>query len=411
MSKMEELLEDYCPDGVEYKKIKEVADCIAGATPSKTKYEYWENGTIPWLSSGEVNKVEIFDTDTKITQLGYDNSSTKMVPENTVVIALAGQGKTRGTVAITHLSLCTNQSLCSIVTKDELNPRFLFHYLRGQYGNLRKLSSGDGGRGGLNLKIIGNIEIPVPPLPVQEEIVRILDMFTLTKNCIIKKLTDELNIREKQYVCVEEKILSNHEQSFPSKSIGSLADTFIGLATSTTKWKTNSGVLLLHNSDIQPGKIVLKQREYLNPEFVKKFPKKVHKLGDIITVHTGAVGTSAIITSEYEGTIGFTTIVTRLKENSDVTAEYLCQFLNSGVCKEQINGKTISERNNLNLKKFNEIYIPVPSKKEQLKISNLLIRNRETFNLIKANLENEIKARQKQYEYYRDKLLTFKRKA
>ena len=141
MSKLEELIKEYCPDGVEYKTIQTFANCYAGATPKKDKPEYWYNGTIPWMSSGEVNKEEIFETDTKISEEGFNNSSTKMLPPNTVVIALAGQGKTRGLVAITRIELCTNQSLCGIVVDNTVIPEYLFHFLRSQYTNLRMIQT------------------------------------------------------------------------------------------------------------------------------------------------------------------------------------------------------------------------------------------------------------------------------
>ena len=106
------------------------------------------------MSSGEVNKGKHFmKLEKKITKEGYVKiSNTKMLPKNTVVIALAGQGKTRGTVAITRIELCTNQSLCGIIPNEKLNSDYLYHYLKTQYENLRQLSSGDGTRGGLNLK-------------------------------------------------------------------------------------------------------------------------------------------------------------------------------------------------------------------------------------------------------------------
>ena len=97
------------------RKISSFATCVAGATPDTKKLEYWDNGTIPWLSSGEVNKKRIYSTDKKITSLGYKKTSTKMLPIKTVVIALAGQGKTRGTVAITENEVCTNQSLACLL--------------------------------------------------------------------------------------------------------------------------------------------------------------------------------------------------------------------------------------------------------------------------------------------------------
>ena len=212
MSKLETLMQQLCPDGVEYKKIGEVAECLAGATPKTSVSAYWENGTIPWMSSGEVNNKVIYETKTKITQKGYESCSTKIVPPNTVVVALAGQGKTRGTVAITRIELCTNQSLCSIITTSNLIPDFLYHYLNGQYNKLRDISSGDGTRGGLNLKMIKNFLVPVPPLEIQREIVRILDNFTELTAELTAELTTELTARKKQLEYYRDTMLSFDEE-------------------------------------------------------------------------------------------------------------------------------------------------------------------------------------------------------
>lgn len=111
----------------EWKELKDVCRLVTGATPSTSKKEYWENGTIPWMSSGEVNNKRIFYTEEKITELGYQSSSTTLVPIHSVVIALAGQGKTRGKVAITEIELCTNQSLCSLICGTSMNYKFLYY--------------------------------------------------------------------------------------------------------------------------------------------------------------------------------------------------------------------------------------------------------------------------------------------
>ena len=161
----------------EEKPIREFAQCVAGATPSTKVEDYWKNGTIPWMSSGEVNKGLVFDTDAKITQLGYDNTSTKMVPPETVVMALAGQGKTRGMVALTKIELCTNQSLCSIVSDGSVCSAYLYQYLITQYQNLRQVSSGDGTRGGLNLQLVGDYVVLIPSLEEQRLIADFLSDF------------------------------------------------------------------------------------------------------------------------------------------------------------------------------------------------------------------------------------------
>lgn len=193
---------------VEWKTLGEVAECLAGATPSTSNSSYWENGTIPWMSSGEVNKGFVYDTEKKITQEGYDSCSTKVVPIDTVVIALAGQGKTRGTVAITKVELCTNQSLCSIVSNDDINSHYLYYYLKGQYQKLRDISSGEGTRGGLNLKMIRDFRIPVPSLEIQSRIVQVLDNFDTICHDLNIGLPKEIELRQKQYEYFREKLLT-----------------------------------------------------------------------------------------------------------------------------------------------------------------------------------------------------------
>lgn len=165
----------------EDKIIQDFAECCAGATPDTKKDEYWIDGTIPWMSSGEVNKGRIFETDTKITELGYNNASTKLVPPKTVVLAMAGQGKTRGTAAMTEIELCTNQSICSIVNNEKVNPEYLLYFLKMQYDELRSSSNGAEGRGGLNLKIIGNYPIMIPPINLQNEFADFVQLIDKSK--------------------------------------------------------------------------------------------------------------------------------------------------------------------------------------------------------------------------------------
>ncbi|URN49660.1 restriction endonuclease subunit S [Methanobrevibacter sp. TLL-48-HuF1] len=157
-------------DFEKYKLGELVENVVAGATPKTSVEEYWDGGNIPWLSSGEVHKKYVYFTDKFITSEGYNNSSTKLVPKNSVLIALAGQGKTRGTVAINKIELCTNQSIASIIPNDNLYYKFLFYYLESKYDYLRALSSSDGGRGGLNLKLIRSIPIQIPSVDEQKVI-------------------------------------------------------------------------------------------------------------------------------------------------------------------------------------------------------------------------------------------------
>ena len=157
-------------DPWEQRKVSEVSEIVAGGTPSTSVSEYWEPKEVPWLSSGEVHKKYITYTDDMISKNGLANSSTKIIKKNSVLIALAGQGKTRGTVAINRISLSTNQSIAAMSFNDDIVPEFVFSNLENRYDEIRAMSSGDGSRGGLNKQLVGDITIPYTIKEEQQKI-------------------------------------------------------------------------------------------------------------------------------------------------------------------------------------------------------------------------------------------------
>lgn len=155
-------------DAWEQRKLGDHSEIVAGGTPNTGHPEYWNPKEIPWMSSGEINNKVIYSTDNMISKIGFSNSSAKWVKEKSVLIALAGQGKTRGTVAISEIPLTTNQSIAAIQPDSFLYYKFLFQNLEGRYNELREVSSGDGTRGGLNKQIISDLEVLAPE--IQEQI-------------------------------------------------------------------------------------------------------------------------------------------------------------------------------------------------------------------------------------------------
>jgi len=150
---------------------------VAGGTPSTFKQEYW-NGNIRWMNSGELNFKRVFDVENRITQLGLIESSTKLIPKKCIQIGLAGQGKTRGTIAMNMIELCINQSIAAVYPNPKVfDEEFLYHNLDFRYEELRGLSTGDGGRGGLNLQIIRSIDITLPTISEQIKISSFLNTF------------------------------------------------------------------------------------------------------------------------------------------------------------------------------------------------------------------------------------------
>lgn len=154
-------------------KVDHFCDVKTGGTPSTKHKDYWD-GDIPWMSSGEINKKFVYNTEKKITQKGLENSNARILPADSVMIALNGQGKTRGSVAVLKVPSTCNQSLACIVPDKKISHYlYLFYNLQSRYSEIRNYT-GDTGREGLNLRIIKDIKVPLPPFPEQQKIASIL---------------------------------------------------------------------------------------------------------------------------------------------------------------------------------------------------------------------------------------------
>ena len=183
------------PKGWEVKRIREFASCSAGGTPSTLVPEYW-GGSIRWMTSGELHLKQVRDVANRITENGLLHSSARMLPTGCVLVGLAGQGKTRGTVAMNLVPLCTNQSIAAILPNPTFVSEFLFHNLENRYDELRDLSSGGGGRGGLNLTIIGSMEIPLPSVSEQRAIARALSDMDSLLDALDQLIAKKLDLKQ-----------------------------------------------------------------------------------------------------------------------------------------------------------------------------------------------------------------------
>lgn len=154
--------------------IGECCKLGSGGTPSKSHPEYYENGDIPWLKTGEIDWNDIYDVEEKITNEGVENSSAKIFPAESVVVAMYGMGVTRGKAAIIKIPTTTNQAVCVLQPNEKLNNRFLFYYFMCNYWQIREQSVG-GNQLNLSGKIIASFPIKLPPLNYQLSIVNFLD--------------------------------------------------------------------------------------------------------------------------------------------------------------------------------------------------------------------------------------------
>ena len=149
----------------EVKKLGEVIATSSGGTPSKSNKEYYEGGTIPWLRSGEVSQGFIYDTELFITEEGINNSSAKLFPKDTVVVAM--YGATVGQVGIIKKEMTTNQAICGLFPNELFTPVFLYFFMRNMKPFYLKAAAG-GAQSNISQGIIKNTLIPLPPLPVQQ---------------------------------------------------------------------------------------------------------------------------------------------------------------------------------------------------------------------------------------------------
>ena len=161
-------------------KIRKISEQIfSGGTPSTSKPEYW-NGNLHWLSSGETRNNYIHDTERRITYLGANNSSTRLANIDDIVIASAGQGFTRGQASLLKIDTYINQSIIAIkVNRSICLPRFLFYNLLSRYSELRLLSDSSSTRGSITTKMIGDMNIKLPPMIIQQHIVNTISSLLL----------------------------------------------------------------------------------------------------------------------------------------------------------------------------------------------------------------------------------------
>jgi type I restriction enzyme S subunit len=157
------------------KSIETFSKVGTGVTPLKSKSEYYDNGNINWITSRVTNKEFVYEAEQLITNTALDECRLKMNPIGTLIVALYGQGKTRGQVSELRIESATNQAIATIIVDDKQSINiFLKYFLKKSYLDLRDLASG-GTQPNLNLSIIKAIKVPIPPLQIQQKVVNYLD--------------------------------------------------------------------------------------------------------------------------------------------------------------------------------------------------------------------------------------------
>ena len=384
MSKLEELIKEFCPNGVEYVKIGSVVNYEQPSKYLVKKADYKEEYSTPVLTAGQT------------FILGYTNEMNGIYnasKDSPVIIFDDFTGAFKWVDFLFKVKSSAIKFLKANEKRAML--RYVFHVM----GNIN-LTSTEHKR--LWIGIYSELQIPLPALPVQREIVRILDSFTLYS----AELTAELTARRKQYEFYRDKLLNFNQQEVEIKKLSDIFDTRNGYTPSTSNkeyWATND-IPWFRVEDIRAnGRILNDSIQHVSYSAIKG---KVFPANSIIISTSATIGEHALITFESIANQRFTYLMLKDQYKDKYNIKYLFYycFLLADFCRENLQQGSFAS---VDMNKFNKFEFPIPPMKVQEKIVKVLDNFDAICSDLGIGLPAEIEKRQKQYEYYREKLLTF----
>ena len=355
----------------EQRKVTEIGKIYIGLVTTMTKH-YTDEGTLLIRNSDiKDGKFEFGDNPIHLEKSFAEKNETRMHQIGDVITVHTGDV---GTSAVITENEAKSIGFATIVTRPNpkiIDSNYLCSFLNTD--NHKKwavsISTGDG-RTNYNLGDYFELVVPVPSIAEQKKIASYIQnlnrLITLhqRKQCILYIMKKLLCGKSKQ---LEKSIF------WEQRKVTEIGKIYIGLVTTMTKHYTDEGTLLIRNSDIKDGKFEFGDNPiHLEKSFAEKNETRMHQIGDVITVHTGDVGTSAVITENEAKSIGFATIVTRPNPKI-IDSNYLCSFLNTDNHKKwAVSISTGDGRTNYNLGDYFELVVPVPSIAEQKKIASYI---------------------------------------
>ena len=407
MSKLDDMINQLCPEGVEFVKLGEVCKNIcSGGTPATSKADYYD-GDIPWLRTQEVDYCEIHATLRNITKKGLDNSSAKMIPVNCVIVAM--YGATAAKVAINKIPLCTNQACCNLhIDNKKANYKFVYYWLCKQYEILKGL--GEGTQHNINAMKVKKFEIPLPPLEVQNEIVRILDHFTQLE----AELEAELDCRKRQYEYYRDQLLNFDNANVKMVKMGD----FFTFKNGINKGKQffGSGNYIVNFTDVYKNrwlkKEMLKGRVQAESKDLLAYDARK---GDLFFTRTSEtkedIGMVSTLVDDVEDCV-FSGFVLRARPLTNNWSPKFCSYYFSTTQMRQqiVRYASFTTRALTSGPRLSKLLLPQIPLSEQERIVAILDRFEALTTSLQEGLPAEIAARRQQYEYYRDRLLDFKKK-
>ena len=371
-------------DDWEQRKLGEITVKIgSGKTPSGGKSAYVETG-IPLIRSQNVNNDKVDFADVVYIDKSTDESmSNSRVYTNDVLLNITGASIGRSAVYKGVESANVNQHVCIIRQIEGYQSDFIQLNLSSDNGQKQiDASQAGGGREGLNFQEIGKMQFSFPTLNEQKCIGRYFNnldhLITLhQRKCDETKKLKKYMLQKmfpQNGQTVPEIRFSGFTDVWEQRKVTDLGEIYISLVTTMTEHYTDKGHLLIRNSDIKDGYFEFGENPiYLDEEFSEQNKSRMHQLGDVITVHTGDIGTSAVIGENEVNSIGFATIVTRPNQEI-LDSNYFATYLNTDTHKQwAISMATGDGRSNYNLKDYTKLVVPIPEIEEQKKIATCIV--------------------------------------
>ena len=413
MSKLDELLRELCPDGVEYKRFDEVCTLNARIGWQRlTKAEYMSKGDYLLITGTDFTEIHEIDYSTcvYVTEERYKQDPKIQLKNGDILITKDGTLGKVAQVKGLEIPATLNGGVFVVRCKDgSLENRFILHYLLSNHFQRVVEQQKTGSTiSHLTQALFSRLMIPIPPLEIQREIVRILDDYTENVTELQRQLATEMTARKTQYSFYRDKLLTFNtpvEWKPMEKEFPFIRNGFVGTVTPYFTGE-EQGVRYLEGTNIHDGVISDNEIIYVSKEFHKKHIRNELKDGDILMVQSGHVGECAVVDDKYAGSNCHALIIMSNagRCNSRFVMHYLRSTEGKAGLKKITTGGTVKHILASNMKKF---MIPVPPLDVQNRIVNVLDNFERICSDLNIGLPAEIEARQKQYEYYRDKLLTF----
>mgnify|MGYP005749050419 CR=1 FL=1 len=379
------------PSGWKLSTIEEIASVSSGGTPSRKVPEYW-NGNIPWVTTAEVHFETITDTAEKITVNGLENSSAKLFPIDTILMAMYGQGKTRGQVAKLGIEATTNQACAAIVLEKNHDVEYYFQFLMSRYESIREMAN-SGGQQNLSAGIVKSIQVPVPPLPEQKKIAQILSTWDQAINTTEQLLANSQQQKKalmQQLLTGKKRLHDQTGQPFTGEwhkvRFESVAEMNSGgTPKSSVDEYYGGGIPWVSIADMTThGKWISTTEKTLSKEGLENSSAKLYPKNTVLFAMYASIGECSI--AEVELCSSQAILGIRPKQNV-LDFQYLYFFMTSLKDRVKLMGQQGTQAN-LNAGMVKDFHIPLPSIKEQQKIAAVLTTADNEIDTLKQKLDH-----------------------